>query len=86
MRKPFVAGNWKMNKLAGQAKILVEEMLPGLQSVHAVESVLCPPFLSLMLVSELVANTGIGVGAQNLFWETSGAYTGEVSPEMVGIL
>ncbi len=83
MRKPFVAGNWKMNKLAGQAKILVEEMLPGLQSVHAVESVLCPPFLSLMLVSELVANTGIGVGAQNLFWETSGAYTGEVSPEMV---
>lgn len=83
MRKPFVAGNWKMNKLAGQAKILVEEMLPGLQSVPAVESVLCPPFLSLMLVSELVANTGIGVGAQNLFWETSGAYTGEVSPEMV---
>ena len=83
MRKPFVAGNWKMNKLAGQAKILVEEMLPGLQSVYAVESVLCPPFLSLMLVSELVANTGIGVGAQNLFWETSGAYTGEVSPEMV---
>jgi len=83
MRKPFVAGNWKMNKLAGQAKILVEEMLPGLQSVHAVESVLCPPFLSLMLVSELVANTDIGVGAQNLFWETSGAYTGEVSPEMV---
>jgi len=83
MRKPFVAGNWKMNKLAGQAKILVEEMLPGLQSVPAVESVLCPPFLSLMLVSELVANTDIGVGAQNLFWETSGAYTGEVSPEMV---
>lgn len=83
MRKPFVAGNWKMNKLAGQAKILVEEMLPGLQSVPAVEAVLCPPFLSLMLVSELVANTGIGVGAQNLFWETSGAYTGEVSPEMV---
>ena len=83
MRKPFVAGNWKMNKLAWQAKILVEEMLPGLQSVPAVESVLCPPFLSLMLVSELVANTGIGVGAQNLFWETSGAYTGEVSPEMV---
>ncbi len=83
MRKPFVAGNWKMNKLAGQAKALVLEMLPGLRSVSNVERVICPPFLALMTVSDVLLNTGIGVGAQDLYWEISGAYTGEVSPDMV---
>jgi len=83
MRKPLVAGNWKMNKTAGQAKQLVAEMLPGLQSIPQVERVLCPPFTSLMAISEMLAGKEIGLGAQNLFWEASGAYTGEMAPAMI---
>jgi triosephosphate isomerase len=83
MRKPFVAGNWKMNKTVEQASILVQELLPGLQAVPEVERVLCPPFSSLMFLSAQLQNTGIGLGAQNMHWETSGAFTGEMSAQMV---
>lgn len=83
MRKPFVAGNWKMNKTVDQASVLVQEMLPGLRSVNGVEKVICPPFTSLMVLSAQLAETGVGLGAQNMHWETSGAFTGEVSPAMV---
>ena len=83
MRKPLVAGNWKMNKTVDQASALVQELLPGLQAVPEVERVLCPPFTSLMILSAQLADTGIGLGAQNLHWEASGAYTGEVAPQMV---
>lgn len=83
MRTPFVAGNWKMNKTIEQARILVQEMLPGLQAVPSVEQVLCPPYLALAPVAELLKESGIGLGAQNLHWEAAGAYTGEVSPAMV---
>lgn len=83
MRKPLVAGNWKMNKTVKEASALVAEMLPGLQAVPAVERVLCPPYPSLMLISAMLTGTGIGLGAQNMYWEESGAYTGEVSPAMV---
>lgn len=83
MRKPLVAGNWKMNKTVEQARALVVELLPGLQRVESVERVLCPPFTSLMPVSAMLVGSGIGVGAQNMHWEASGAYTGEISPQMV---
>ncbi|KAF0112117.1 MAG: triosephosphate isomerase (TIM) [Chloroflexi bacterium] len=83
MRKPFVAGNWKMNKTVAQASMLVQELLLGLQAVPEVERVLCPPFTSLMILSAQLANTGVGLGAQNLHWEASGAYTGEIAPQMV---
>lgn len=83
MRKPFVAGNWKMNKTAAEARRLVTEQLPALQAVKNVQRVLCPPFPALMTVAELLAGTDIGLGAQNLHWEASGAFTGEVSPQMV---
>ena len=83
MRKPFVAGNWKMNKTVEQASVLVQELLPGLQAVPEVERVLCPPFTSLMVLSAQLKDTGVGLGAQNLHWETSGAYTGELAPAMV---
>ena len=83
MRKPFVAGNWKMNKTAAQARSLIEELLPALQAVPAVERVLCPPFTALGTANELLNGSGLGLGAQNLHWEASGAYTGEVSPAMV---
>jgi triosephosphate isomerase len=83
MRKPMVAGNWKMNKTVKEASTLVAEMLPGLQAVSAVERVLCPPYPSLMLISAMHTGTEIGLGAQNMYWEESGAYTGEISPAMV---
>ena len=83
MRKPLVAGNWKMNKTVEQATLLVADMLPGLEAVRTVDRVLCPPFTSLMVLSGMLAGTEVGLGAQNLHWEESGAYTGEVSPLMV---
>ncbi|MDT8899143.1 triose-phosphate isomerase [Thermanaerothrix sp. 4228-RoL] len=83
MRKPFVAGNWKMNKTVEQARVLVSEMLPGLQAVKAVERVLCPPFTSLMAIAAMLSGTDIGLGAQNMHWETAGAFTGEIAPAMV---
>ena len=83
MRKPMVAGNWKMNKTTAEARALLGEMLPGLQAVSTVERVVCPPFTALMAVSAMLAGSEIGVGAQNLHWEASGAYTGEISPAMV---
>ncbi len=83
MRKPVVAGNWKMNKTIDQASALVQELLPGLKNVPEVERVICPPFTSLMVLSAQLAETGVGLGAQNMHWEASGAFTGEVSPQMV---
>ncbi len=83
MRKPFVAGNWKMNKTVEQASLLVADVLPGLQTIRAIDRVLCPPFTSLMVISQMIAGTEIGLGAQNMHWEESGAFTGEVAPAMV---
>lgn len=83
MRKPLVAGNWKMNKTVEQASSLVQEMLPGLQKVSEVERVICPPFTSLMALSVALAGSGVGLGAQSMHWEASGAFTGEVAPQMV---
>lgn len=86
MRKPFVAGNWKMFKTVAEARHLVSEMVPGLQAVSGVEKVLCPPFIDLLAVNALLEGTDIGLGAQNMYWEDSGAFTGEVSPHMVAEL
>ncbi|MDD5369431.1 MAG: triose-phosphate isomerase [Anaerolineaceae bacterium] len=86
MRKPFVAGNWKMNKTIEQARSLVSDLVPGLRAVASVEQVLCPPFTDLLAISAMLAGTEIGLGAQNMYWETAGAYTGEVSPAMVAEL
>ena len=83
MRKPLVAGNWKMNKTAEEARALVDEMLGELQKLDRVERVICPPFPALMTLSAVLAGTGIGLGAQNMHWEASGAYTGEISAAMV---
>jgi triosephosphate isomerase len=83
MRKPLVAGNWKMNKTVEQARLLLAEMLPGLQAEPSVERVLCPPFPALMALAAQLVGTGIGLGAQNMYWEASGAYTGEIAPAMV---
>ncbi len=83
MRKPFVAGNWKMNKTGEEARALLVEMLPGLQDVSSIDRAVCPPFPYLMMVDNMLTGTGVGLGAQNMYWEESGAFTGEVSPKMV---
>ena len=83
MRTPFVAGNWKMNKTVAEARVLVAEMTPLLRSIKGVEKVLCPPYIALIPMAALLQGSDIGLGAQDLYWETKGAFTGEVSPAMV---
>ncbi len=83
MRIPILAGNWKMNKTVAEAVALVNEMQADLLQVPGVDRVLCPPFMAVPDVSRLLRGTPLGVGAQNLFWEPSGAFTGEISPLMV---
>lgn len=83
MRKPFVAGNWKMNKTIAETRHLVSELVPGLQAIQDVDKVICPPYTALLAASALLAGTDIKLGAQNLHWEASGAYTGEIAPAMV---
>lgn len=83
MRKKFVAGNWKMNKTAEEARLLLNELIPAIQPYISVERAVCPPFPYLMMVRHMLEGTNIGVGAQNMHWENSGAFTGEVSPKMV---
>lgn len=83
MRIPIIAGNWKMHKTVTEALELVRTLRRGLLEVEGVEVILCPPFVALAPVAELLKPTKIGLGAQNMFWEDQGAYTGEVSPLML---
>jgi triosephosphate isomerase len=83
MRSPFVAGNWKMNTTATEAERLVLEMLDKLDRIERVEKVLCPPFVSLVAVSMMLQSSSIKLGAQNMYFEAKGAYTGEISPLML---
>src|SRR5919199_584579 len=82
-RTPIVAGNWKMNTTLAEGLALVDAMLPGLQSLGGVERVVCPPFVSIAAVADRLRGTDIGVGAQNMYFEPKGAYTGEVAPSML---
>jgi len=86
MRIPFVAGNWKMNTTVTEAEKLVLEMLDKLDRIEGVEKVLCPPFVSLVAVSMMLQGSSIKLGAQNMYFETKGAYTGEISPLMLSEL
>ena len=83
MRKPFIAGNWKMNTNMAEGLALAGAMLAGLQKLTTVDSVLCPPFISLQPIKELLEGTSIQLGAQNVYFKESGAFTGEVSPRML---
>jgi triosephosphate isomerase (TIM) len=83
MRTPMVAGNWKMNKTVAEARELVSIMSSKLGEIASVEKVLCPPFLGIPALAEMLVGSGIGLGAQNLHWEEKGAFTGEVAPGMV---
>ena len=83
MRRPLIAGNWKMNTRLEEAENLVRAMLAELDSIDGVEKVLCPPFISLAILKELTKTTSVKLGAQNMHFEDRGAYTGEISPLML---
>lgn len=83
MRIPLIAGNWKMYKTVGEATTLVRDLLAGLGELSDREAIVCPPFTALAAVAALVADSPLGLGAQNLYPEAQGAFTGEVSPPML---
>lgn len=82
MRTPIIAGNWKMFKTVKEAVAFVEEV-KGKAEVDGVESVICAPYTNLPALVEAVKGTTLKVGAQNVHWEDSGAYTGEISGAML---
>jgi len=86
MRVPLIAGNWKMNTTVSEAIKLVNEMRSRLDEITNVDKVICPPFISLAPVRELIKGSSIKLGAQNLYFEEKGAYTGETSPLMLADL
>src|SRR6056297_2713337 len=83
MRKKIIAGNWKMNKTVEEAVALVEGLKIELADVTGVEAVVCPPFTALKPVSDLIADTEIKLGCQNMSDRDDGAYTGEISHTML---
>ena len=83
MPRSIVAGNWKMNTNVAEAAALASEVRRGVGPASKVELVLCPPYVSLTAVRDAVSGSGIKVGAQNMHFEASGAFTGEVAPAML---
>ncbi len=82
-RRPFIAGNWKMNKTVGEALDLVRSLKATLQGVEDVEVAVAPPFTALYPVAQELKGSSIFLAGQNLFWEEKGAFTGEISPVML---
>ena len=87
MRTPIIAGNWKMNKTVAETLELIREIRQSLgEAPEKVEVVLCPPFTSLWVARNSLGRSKYGLGAQDLYWEPKGAFTGEVSPAMLAEL
>src|SRR4051794_1659629 len=85
-RQPIVAGNWKMNTTVAEGLALVDDLRRTIDRVSTVERVICPPFLSIYPIVERLRGSEIAVGAQNLYFQPSGAFTGEISAEMLAEL
>jgi triosephosphate isomerase len=83
MRRKIVAGNWKMYKTPAEAVSLVTQLLAAPPPRNDREVVVCPPFTALSRVAHLIKGSPLKMGAQNVYWEREGAFTGEVSPPMV---
>ena len=83
MRKMLIAGNWKMHKLRDDASALCGEIVGGVSRHDEVDAAVCPPFVYLDMAVSAFRGSGVDVGAQNLYYETEGAYTGEISPLML---
>jgi triosephosphate isomerase len=85
-RTPMVAGNWKMNTTVAEAVALADALRADLDDIAGVDRVLCPPFVSLAAVRERLAGSSLRLGAQNMYFEPKGAFTGEISPLMLAEL
>jgi triosephosphate isomerase len=83
MRTPFIAGNWKMFKTVQEGVVFVKELRPLVKDITDVEIVVAPPFTAVHAVAEAARSTNIGVSAQDVYWQREGAFTGEISPDMV---
>ncbi|HLV09665.1 MAG TPA: triose-phosphate isomerase, partial [Halanaerobiales bacterium] len=83
MRKAFIAGNWKMNKGLSEARDLVKGLKEELAGIKGIDIAVCPPAVDLTAVYGIIKDSNIALGAQNMFWEESGAYTGELSGAML---
>ena len=83
MRKPFIAGIWKMNTNHQTAKSLASGLVDQIGNVTTVDIAVCPPFVYLQLVAKALASSNIAFGAQNVYFERNGAFTGEISAEML---
>jgi triosephosphate isomerase len=82
-RQPLIAGNWKMFKTCSEAVETARQLLKLLEGNSDIDVMIAPPFTALALVSDIVRGSLVAVGAQNLFWEKEGAYTGEISAPMI---
>lgn len=83
LRRPVIAGNWKMNLTPSKAKALIGELAPKVADMNGCDMVLCVPFVDIAAAVEAAAGTAIKIGAQNVHFAKSGAYTGEISAEML---
>ncbi len=83
MRTPVIAGNWKMNKTVAEAVALASEIKEKVAGVENVKIIVCPVFTAVKSVADVLKGSNVKVGAQDMYWETSGAFTGEVSGEML---
>ena len=82
-RIPIIAGDWKMNKDIREAKELASDLRNRLSSLSEVKAVLCPPFIALSVVASVIKGSNLELGAQNMHWEKEGAFTGEISAQML---
>ena len=83
IRRPLIAGNWKMYKTGPEAVAFVNALKDAVADASDVDVMIAPPFTALSLTADAIAGTSIGLGAQNLHWEPEGAYTGEISTQML---
>jgi len=83
MRTPFIAANWKMHKTIAETEEFISQFLPLVKGVKDVEILIAPTYTSLAAAARLLQGTNVKLGAQNLFWEDKGAYTGEISAPML---
>ncbi|HOK08114.1 MAG TPA: triose-phosphate isomerase [Candidatus Hydrogenedens sp.] len=81
--KSIIAGNWKMNKKVNESLDLVNKLKPLVEGIDQVKIIVCPPFTSLYAVSQVLKGTNIELGGQNCYLKESGAYTGEIAPQML---
>src|SRR5436190_1006846 len=83
MRRPIIAGNWKMHKTGAEAAAFVAALAPAAAERGDVDVLVCPPFTAIAPAAQAAQATRIGIGAQDVFWRAQGAYTGEVSAPML---